>query len=318
MPEPLLWSAVFLITLITLIVAADFFIKSSERIGLALGIPPFIIGVTLIAVGTSLPELVTSIIAVIEDSSEIVAGNVIGSNISNLCLILGIIAVRAKRIKLVFDVMQVDLPMFVGTALLLWIFSLDHQLSLFEAILCLTGLAIYLGYIIHLGKSDKEPVPLNPEPDVDIKVKALSWKEPVILLISATAIYFSADYNVAAIVNLAYLLGVGRELIALTAVSLGTSLPELIVSIVAVRTGNAEMAVGNILGSNIFNVFAVMGIPRLFGPILIPETITSFSLPVMLAASALAFLIIQDQSVNRWEGYLLLLFYLLFIGNLIR
>ena len=315
MPEIIIWSLIFLVTLITLIISADFFIKSSERIGLAMDIPPFIIGVTLIAIGTSLPELVTSIAAVTSaaENSSIVLGNVVGSNITNICLVLGVVSLLGGKIQLKFDILKVDMPMLLGAAFLLFLTVWNGRFSLYEGLICIAGAVFYLAYIFRLAKSDKETIIETPDEE-DIP---FNWKEVLILIGSAVVIYFSAEYNVKAIVKLSQILEIGKEFIALTAVSLGTSLPELVVSIVAVRTGNGEMAVGNVLGSNIFNVFAVMGIPRLFGVIEVPESILEFSLPAMMVASIIFFIVVFDKIISRWEGLVLLLLYALFIGNLI-
>ncbi|MEO0582159.1 MAG: calcium/sodium antiporter [Bacteroidota bacterium] len=303
------WSAIFIGSLITLIIASDFFIKASERIGIALGIPAFIVGVTMIAIGTSLPELVTSIVAVTRGQSVIVPGNVVGSNLTNTGLVLGVIAIIARRIKLEFDVMKVDGPMLIGATLLLFLCLLDGKFQFFEGLLFLGGLAVYLAYIFMLGKSGGDEAESLDIPSEERKHR-LTWKEPVILLLSGLVIYFSAVFNVQAINNLGKILHVGQDFIALTAVALGTSLPELIVSLVAVRTGNIEMAVGNVVGSNLFNIFAVMGLPRLFGEIAIPPTLIDYSLPALVAITIVLLYVLQDKVINRWEGWILLLFYI--------
>jgi cation:H+ antiporter len=322
MSDLLFWSMVFVVSLAALIVSADFFIKASERIGMALGVPPFVIGITLVALGTSLPELVTSIVAVLSpnDASAIVPGNVIGSNITNTGLVLSLVGILAKRIKLSFDVMRVDVPMMLGATFLLYLCIKDLNFSLFEAGLFLSGMAIYLAYVVSLSRKEDGTTesPLTQEllPEEAVSPGRFSWREPLILLASGAAIYFSAKYNVLSIEELAGLLGIGKEFIALTVVALGTSLPELVVSIVAVRNKNAEMAVGNVLGSNIFNIFAVMSIPRLFGAITIPASMLPFSMPMLLVITLLTAFILKDQEVNRWEGWILFLFYVLFIVNL--
>jgi cation:H+ antiporter len=322
MPDLLLWSIVFVVSLAALIISADFFIKASERIGLALGVPPFVIGITLVAVGTSLPELVTSIAAVLSpnDASSIVPGNVIGSNITNTGLVLGLVGILAKRIEIKFDVMRVDVPMMLGATFLLYLCIKDLNFSLFEAGLCLAGMVVYLAYVVSLSRKESGAAenPLAQELLLEESESApqVSWREPLILLASGAVIYFSAKYNVLSIEELAGLLDIGKEFIALTVVALGTSLPELVVSIVAVRTDNAEMAVGNVLGSNIFNIFAVMGISRLFGAITIPGSMLPFSMPMLIVITLLTAFILKDQEVNRWEGWLLFLLYVLFIVNL--
>ncbi len=326
---PIIWILVFAGTLVTLIISADFFIRAAERVGLALGVEPFIIGVTLIAMGTSLPELITSIVAVTLEgaSTEIVVGNVVGSNITNLCLVLGVVAVASGQIRLEFDLMRVDLPMLMGSAFVLILSVQDGKFSLFEGLVCIGGMALYITYIFIQGKEDPGEISLDPAAEVDQKVISnytFSWKEPLILIASAAIIYLSARFNVESIVRLSEIFGIGEGFIALTAVALGTSLPELVVSIVAVRSGNGEMAIGNVLGSNIFNVFAVMGIPRLFGKIIIDNqspdgglTDLDFSIYSMGAATLVAFFVLMDKKLIRWEGWLLLILYVLFLGNLI-
>lgn len=317
MIELLLWGGIFVFTLTTLIIAADFFIKSSEKIGIGLGIPPFIIGLTLIAVGTSLPELVTSIIAILDHSpgsSKIVLGNVIGSNITNLCLILGIIGVIGKKIQLQFNLLKVDLPMLIGATLLLYLSIADKHFSIFEAIIFLSALILYLVYVMNMG--NEEFLEGNHADEKDNPQVELHYKSFVILVISGVSIYFSADWNVYSIVKLSALLNTETELIAQTAVALGTSLPELVVSIVAIKTGNTDMAVGNILGSNVFNIFAVVAIPSFFGVLIVPESLFQFSIPLMVGCTLLVFFILQDKILTKWEGWLLILFYGLFLGNI--
>ena len=312
MPSIFIWGLVFILSLAVLIISADFFIKSSEKVGASLGIPSFIVGVTLVALGTSLPELITSIIAVWEGASEIVTGNVIGSNISNLCLILGVIGIYARRVHLGFDIMRVDLPMLIGSAFFLGLCLSDQKFSLFEGILSLAAILLYLAYLFFLGREGQD----EPDaPDQEMEREKFDWKVPFILLASGTAIYFSAKYNVISIQQLSTHLGVGKDLIALTAVAFGTSLPELVVSIVASRSGHTDMAIGNILGSNIFNTFAVMGVAASFGNLTI-TSLTTFSIPYMVAATVMAFVVLQDRLLTQWEGWILIMLYVLFIFNI--
>ena len=315
MPDLLLWGGVFVLTLATLIFAANYFIQASERIGLGLGIPPFVIGVTLVALGTSLPELITSILAVIADSSEIVLGNVVGSNISNICLILGLTSIFAGKIDMKFDVMAVDLPMVIGSTFLLGLMVMDGVFLAFEGWLLLSGFVLYLAYVVLSGRETRAA---HPETKEALAARPkIRWTVYLILLASGVGIYFSAAYNVESIIRLSEILGIGKEVISLTVVALGTSLPELVVSLAAIRTGNTEIAVGNVLGSNIFNIFGVMGISSLFGSIVVPESILNFSLPMLIVSSLMTFFIIQTRTISRWAGWILVMFYALFIGNLI-
>ena len=306
----LIWAVVFLFSLATLIFAADFFIKASENLGIHLGIPSFIVGVTLVAIGTSLPELVTSALAVAEGVPDLVLGNVVGSNIANLCLVLGVMGVIAKRIELNFNIMKVDLPMMMGATLLLIIFVWNGIFSKLEAIIFLLAIISYLGVIFFQNK------PKNLEDDRE-DVPPFNWTQPLVLVISGIFIYFSAKWNVESIKNLAEILSIGTEYIAQTAVAFGTSLPELVVSIMALKNNNADIAVGNILGSNIFNIFAVMGLPRLMGLVTVPESMLGNAIPVLAVVTIVAFFIFKDKIIKAWEGWILISIYTMYVGSLL-
>lgn len=305
--NPFLLLIIFVVALGVLIKSSDFFINAAEKIGLSLGVSPFIVGVTIVAAGTSLPELMSSIVSVLNDSSEIVLGNVIGSNIANITLVLGLTAAMGKNIILEKDLKQNDMPILLGSAFLLWFLVRDIHFSMIDAIICLLGLVIFLLYTF---TSKDEPY----EKGVIERPSAMTY---VLLLVGAIGIYFGADYAVNSVVRMSDIWGIGREVVALTLVAFGTSVPELIVSIMAARKGNPAMAVGNVLGSNIFNTFVVMGIPRLFGTVKVPADITSFSLPLMLAATVLFFAISLSKRISRWEGLILVLFYLVFLNEMI-
>lgn len=305
--NPILLLLIFVVALAVLIKSSDFFINAAEKIGLSLGISPFIVGVTIVAAGTSLPELMSSIVSVLSDNSEIVLGNVIGSNIANITLVLGLTAVVGKTIVLEKDLSQNDMPILLGSAFLLWFLVRDIDFSLVDAVICLLGLVIFLLYTFTSKDEPYEKAVIEP-PNV---------KTYILLVVGAVGIYFGADYAVSSVVQLSDIWGIGREVVALTLVAFGTSVPELIVSIMAARRGNPAMAVGNILGSNIFNTFVVMGIPRLFGKVKVPTDVTSFSLPLMLTATILFFVVSLSKRITRWEGFILVLFYLVFLNEMI-
>jgi cation:H+ antiporter len=173
-----------------------------------------------------------------------------------------------------------------------------------EAGVMVLGMGIFLAYVVKDS---------GREPDHEGTREKARWQDFALIAVSAAGIWACANYNIAAIIALSGLLGVGSEVIALTAVSLGTSLPELVVSVVAMRKGSHEIVVGNVLGSNVFNTFAVMGIPGLIAPLVIPPDVVAFSLPVMLGATLMFAYGTYDREVNRWEGGLLLLLYAYFI-----
>ncbi len=309
------WIFVFIVSLAFLIKASNYFIDSAEKIGVFFKIPSFIIGVSIVAFGTSFPELISSIFAVIKHSSEIVVGNVIGSNITNIFLILGLTAIIGRTITLSYDIAIVDLPLLVGSALLFGLMIWDGSFSIYEALFSIAGIIIYIFYAVNNSITNHK-ISKKASQKEKLLTQKLTAKTWLILFISLGVIYFSARYTVDSIIRIAELLNIGKELIAASAVALGTSLPELVVSVVAIRKGESSIAVGNILGSNIFNTFAVMGIPALFGTIIIPETMIAWGLPIMIIATALFFLVTQQKRITQWEGWLLLVFYLLFLGKI--
>lgn len=297
---------IFVISLSVLLKASDWFIDSAEQIGLSLGISPFIIGVTIVAFGTSLPELATSIAAVLSDESEIVVGTVIGSNITNIALVLGLVVVFVGQIELEYNIWHIDIPYLWGSAFLLWFVVQDLHVSLFEAMIFLAGIAIFLGYSI---KSEDEASIIETRPD---------WRTYLYLLLGGVLVWLGSDYTILAIRRLSMQAGIDPEIIALSAIAIGTSLPEVIVSLSAARKGKASIAVGNVLGSNIFNTYVVISIPSFFGELVIPEGILDFYLPLMIAMTILFGIMSNNKKITRWEGSVLLLFYLLFASKIFQ
>ncbi len=295
----------FIGSLAVLLKAADLFINSGEEIGLSLGISPFIIGVTIIAFGTSLPELATSLESVFHGTSEIVIANVVGSNITNIALVLGLTVVVAKEIKLHNQIWHVDMPFLLSSAFLMWFIVRDRNVSIFEAFIFLGALVLFLIYSL---KSD--------DGEEDLYRKKVSWKSYAWLFVSGALIWLGAKYTIQAIIGLSVLMGVNNEIIALSLVALGTSLPEVIVSLGAARKGKTSIAIGNVLGSNIFNTFAVMGVPALFGKLIIPQNILDFSLPLMIVMTILFAAMTISRRITRWEGIILLIFYVFYMVEL--
>jgi cation:H+ antiporter len=309
------WIVLFVASLYVLIRASDYFTDAAETIGLSSGIPDFIVGVTIVAVGTSLPEIVSSLFAVIENSSEIVVGNVIGSNIANIFLVLGIAAILSKKLKIKYELVHIDLPLLMGSSLFLAITIWDGAFTFFEALLALAGIAVYLLHAISEHKT-RVDIEVKKELVDGVQKKKLGARTVITLIISAFFIYLGGRYTVEAVIGLSELLNIGKEVIAATAVALGTSLPELMVTISASRKGMPEIAIGNVLGSNIFNALAVMGIPALIRTLAVPQSIIFFGLPMMLIATLLFFFMTQDKEITLWEGWFLIIFYAFFIGKL--
>ena len=307
----LLWIAVFVAALALLIFSSDWFISNAEKVGKLLRIPNFVIGVIIIGIGTSLPELATSIVSVIQNNTEIVVANAIGSNITNIFLVMGIGAIVSKKINLKFDIFKTDVPFLISSAILITLMIMDKTFTIPEAVICIGLLVLYLFTTFKNGYLNAEI-----EESEDSHSLKVTWRTWVILFISPALISLGASWTVTGIVNISSIIGIPKELIAASVVALGTSLPEVVVTIQAARKGNPELAVGNVIGSNIFNTLAVMGIPALFGELIIPEDIISFVIPVFLSATVMMVVITLDKKIFRYEGILLLSFYLFFIGHL--
>ncbi len=301
MEEILLYGVMFAVSLIVLLKASDYFIESAEKIGLSLGISPFIIGVTIVAFGTSLPELATSVASVIANDSAIVVSNVVGSNITNIALVLGLVAVIGKKIELEYNVWHIDMPFLWGSAFLLWLTLQDGVFALYEALLFLAGIVLFLAYSFKADKADETDRPV------------LAPVTYLILIGGGIGVWLGAEYTIVAVKELSLRAGISPELIAQTVIAFGTSLPEIVVSIAAVRKGQASIAIGNVLGSNIFNTYIVMAIPSFFGSLVIPPIMMMTSIPIMIMVTILFGIITNNRKITRWEGFLLLMFYAYFI-----
>jgi cation:H+ antiporter len=305
-----IWLFLLIVSLVVLVNAASYFNKAAESIGLSFGMSPFVIGVLITAIGTSLPELITSILAVIQGASDIVPGNVAGSNIANIFLVIGLVAViYRKPIKLESIQVTVDLQFLMGSSLFIALAFWDGVFSLFEGILCLIGFAVYFHYLMgSLKRADRQ--------DEEHDLHKASWKDYLWFFLAGGLIYAAAYVTVQSVVHTAQYFEVASSVVAAGVLALGTSLPELVVSLDAIRKGKSEYALGNILGSSIFNCFWVMGIASLFGAIIVTEEVTTLIMPVMLIASFLFYMFTRDKQIAWWEGALFLLFYVLFISKL--
>lgn len=301
--ELVIWVAVFTVSLAVLVKASDFFVAGAEKVGRSLGLSSFIVGVVIVGIGTSLPELISSVIAVLEHHSEIVIGNAIGSNITNIFLILGVTAFLGKSFDIKYNLLRFDLPFLSGSALLISFMVWDRSFSMGEALLCVAVLVIYFMASVNSTADDTEKYSAHV-------------REWLYLTISPVFIFLGAKYTIEAVVKVSEILSIGSDVIALSAVAFGTSLPELAVSVASVKKGKPEMAVGNIIGSNIFNTLGVMGLSRLVGELVIPSGMLDFSMPLFLAATFLYVIITVDQRISRNEGIFMILFYLFFIGKL--
>jgi cation:H+ antiporter len=309
---------VFVGSLALLLSAAKVFTHAAESVGLALGMTPFAVGVLIISIGTSLPELVTSVLAVRGGVSEIVAGNVLGANISNLLLVLAAVSIAAPRgVQLGEQYLLIDLHFLIGSAFLLVLTMLDGLVRPGEGVVLLLGYALYTTYLLSTGG------PRGPSGPGDLVVtrparSGIRFRDLVVAALSAGGIYVGARFTIDALEHLAIGLSVPPAIVAVTLLSLGTTLPELVVSAVAARAGKPDVAIGNILGSCVFNALGVAGIGAVAGGVSVPHDVLSLPAPVYVAGSLLFYLLTLDRRVSRWEGALFALFYVMFILEVAR
>lgn len=233
-------------------------------------------------------------------------GNVLGSNITNIVLVLGIAGLIVGQASLDQDLLHIDLPMVLGSTLLLAFLIVDGTFSRMDAALCLAGASIYVFSAVGTYGGSAKGADEVERLGVGIWLRLFG---------SLGLIVLGAKYTIDVVVLLAAALGVGAEVIALSAVALGTSLPEIMAGTTAACRGKIELAVGNIMGSNILNAFAVMGVPGLITPLAVPAEVVASSMLVCVAVTVLYVLITVDAKINRFEGALLLLFYAYFIGH---
>jgi cation:H+ antiporter len=307
----ILWFVVLAIALTVLLKSADYFIYIAEKLGYQFNVPSFIIGATVVAFGTSLPELAVGVISVLGGEPDIVTGTVVGSNISNILFITGIAILMSAGFFIQFKAHRVEFLLLVFATILATYFLWDKELNLIEALICLLLLIIYLVYVV--GFSSK-----NDKPEVIDNV-VLNWKNYAYFILSILGVWVGAKYTTDAITSISSLLHLGSDVISQTVVALGTSLPELAVTAAAARKKHFNIILGNVMGSNIFNLLAVLGLPAFIGimnlkPYYVEDSnFNQFSLPIMLAATFLLLIASFFKPTPRSFGVLFILLYIFFM-----
>lgn len=240
-----------------LVKGADWFVDGTSGMARKLGIPQLVVGLTIVAMGTSAPEAAVSITAALKNNAGIAIGNVIGSNILNILIILGVTAV-ITTVAIQKSTLYVEIPYMLVVTIVLILMGLDGKVSRIEGILLWGMFLIYLAYLYYLAKKGKEEKE---------KVEESIWKLIVSAILGGAIVVWGSDITVDAATKIAQILGMSERFIGLTIVALGTSLPELVTSVTAARKGNADIAIGNIVGSNIFNILFVIGTAALIIPV---------------------------------------------------
>lgn len=294
-----------IIGIIFLLIGGDMLVNSSTALAKKLNVSPFLIGITVVSFGTSAPELLVSLNAAVIGSAGIAIGNVIGSNIANIALVLGLtilirpINVDSKKYLFGWLVMFVSSIMFFG-------FSLDGVIGFFDGLSFIFGLIFFVTLSIRYSNSSMEEEKIEENKDTKMI--------PVYFILGSAGLYFGSEFLVTNSVIVAKYFGISEFVIGITIVALGTSLPELVTSVIAILKGHSSISIGNLIGSNIFNVFAVLGITSLVQPLNSDRSILISDLPVMLGITLLlGFFLFISNRLRRMEGVLLISIYLIYV-----
>lgn len=304
--------------LIVLIIGGESLVRGASTLATKIGLSPLVIGLVVVSAATSAPEMAVTIGAVLGGEPGLAVGNVVGSNTANILLILGISAL-VSPLLIKRQIVRFDIPVMLGLSVLMLVFSLDGQISFLEGALLLGGLVVHAIMSITISKRTPELAQDNEEPALNAKPVKL-WLAIILLATGIGALGVGAQLLVTGAVSIATSLGVSSLVVGLTVVAIGTSLPELATSIIALRRGERDMAVGNIVGSNIFNIGFVLGLPAmLFGEgIPVPEAAIAIDIPLMLAAAiALLPIAFTGFAIKRWEGAVFVGLYGAYVTHLV-
>ncbi|MCR4846176.1 MAG: calcium/sodium antiporter [Eubacterium sp.] len=295
-----------IIGFVLLIKGADFFVEGASAVAAKLGVPELVIGLTIVAIGTSAPEAAVSISAALKGNNGISIGNVVGSNIMNILVILGLTAV-ITTLTVKKSVIKVDIPVMIAStiAMILW-GMLGGKLSKFTGVVFLVTLIVYMVYLVSYAR--RSGADDDAEEVKDIK----NWLIPIFILGGVAAIILGSNVAVEGASGIAKTFGVSDRVIGLTIVAFGTSLPELVTSVTAARKGHADIAIGNIVGSNLFNILFILGMTSLIIDLPYLSEGANFVIDgfVMLAAALLLYiLVLPKKKLTRAGGIIMLLGY---------
>ncbi|PCI27588.1 conjugal transfer protein TraR [Candidatus Wolfebacteria bacterium] len=309
--ELTIWILVFVIALGILVKSSDWLLQSSSKVGFALGLSPFVVGVIIVGMGTSLPELVSSFAALFSGLPEVPVANAIGSNIANILLVVGAASIFGGSLSVTKSLIDLDLPLLLaGTALFIGVVA-DKVVTLPEAVILLVGYVIYLLYTLthkeNEGIDDGKAHPPRP------KIKAM---DVTYLVVGVAGLAVGSRYLISAVIEISEMLNIATGVIAISAIAIGTSLPELLVSVKAAIKGQSEVALGNIFGSNMFNILVVVGLPGLFGVLVLDPKTFAIGIPTLITATLLFVISGIPKKIYVWEGAFYLLIYVLFMGKL--
>ena len=302
---------IFIVAMLALIYGAGFIIKESERIALHFNISHFVIGATLVAFGTSLPEMAASMMAASQSKSDMAVANVVGSVIFNITLVLSVVFFISRKMYPKRNLFAKDSAWVIIPLVFFFIMIQDGTIGRFDGFLYLLLMVSYLVFLFSESKED-----LEGEIDKNLTKEKFNWAiSAVLLIIGFTLTIGGANFVIQSATDIARNFDISEWIIGIFLISLGTSLPELVVSLVAVKKGNAEMSIGNIIGSNVANFSMVLGGASLINPLTVNLVSTKFDMLILIAASVTLLFILANKLYNKVGAIFLLILLALFIQN---
>ncbi len=299
---------------VLLVKGADWFVEGASKLAEKFGIPQLVIGLTIVAIGTSLPEAAVSTSAALKGSAEITIGNVLGSNIMNVLLILGITSVISP-LFVQKSTVRYEIPMVIAASVILPAMGIfDGTVGRIDGVILLAGLVLYLLYLLYMTKKGQAVDEESKEADKECGI----LKMLLMILIGGVMIVVGSDVTVDAATALARIFGMSERLIGLTIVAFGTSLPELVTSATAAIKGKADIAVGNIIGSNIFNILFVVGIASVITPVVYAKVFVVDSIVCIATAVLLWLCVFRKHKLQRSGGIIMLICYAAYFVYLLQ
>lgn len=303
-----------------LVAGAELLVRGASRLAVAGGISPLVVGLTVVAFGTSSPELAVTVGASFSGSADVAVGNVVGSNVFNVLLILGLSAVLVP-LRVAQKLVRLDVPLMIGVSALTLVLALDGRIGRLDGAVLFAGVVAYTVFSIRQSRRTAPAVREEYEEAFHGRREPARWLPQVGLVVAGLALLvLGARWLVSAAVTAAQALGVSELMIGLTIVAVGTSLPEVATSLLASLRGERDIAVGNVVGSNLFNLMAVLGLGAVVAPdgVAVRREALAFDLPVMLAVAVACLpIFFTGYTIARWEGWVFLGYYGAYIGYLV-
>ncbi len=302
--------------LVMLIIGAELLVRGASHLAAALGLSPLVIGLTVVAFSTSSPELAVSVQSSLSGQPDIALGNVIGSNICNVLLILGISA-TITPLAVAHQLIRIDVPLMIGASILVLVLAWDGLISRVDGALLFSGIIAYIVFTIYQNHQDNAQEQAGVVSNTSAYTPLQMVWHVSMIVAGLFLLVLGSDWMVNSAVVIAQLFGISELVIGLTIIALGTSLPEVATSVMASIKGERDIAVGNVVGSNLFNILTILGLTSLIAPITVAPNILVFDLPLMIVV-ALACLPIffTGMQIARWEGILFLVYYVAYTAFL--